>query len=213
MTGFDAAARPMKTREWTATRHRAEVARVARSREVDDWLSVDLEQARAGDEASFSRIFRAVQPGLLRYLGVLVGAEAEDVASETWSQVCRDLRSFRGDIDGFRGWVATIGRHRALDHLRARGRRPADPVPVEQLHDHAADGSTEGSALESLSTIDALAVIGALPKDQAEAVLLRAVMGLDAKTAGRVLGKRAGAVRAAAFRGLQTLADRVDRDD
>jgi RNA polymerase sigma-70 factor (ECF subfamily) len=182
----------------------------ARRRVLDSELTADIDRAKGGDEAAFTRIFRAVQPGLLRYLAALTGNEAEDVASETWSQVCRDLDKFRGDIDGFRGWVATIARHRAIDHLRARGRRPMDPVPVEELHEHAAPETTEGSALESISTNAAMTVIRSLPKDQAEAVLLRTVMGLDAKSAGRVLGKRAGAVRAAAFRGLQNLADRVE---
>lgn len=188
-------------------------SRRARARPIrsdDAELTADIERARGGDEAAFSRIFRAVQPGLLRYLTALAGPDAEDVASEAWSQVCRDLGKFRGDIDGFRGWVATIARHRAIDQLRARGRRPLDPVPVEELHGFAAADNTEGSALETLSTVRAMAAIKALPKDQAEAVLLRAVMGLDAKTAGRVLGKRAGAVRAAAFRGLQNLADRLE---
>ncbi|HTX28443.1 MAG TPA: sigma factor-like helix-turn-helix DNA-binding protein, partial [Streptosporangiaceae bacterium] len=45
---------------------------------------------------------------------------------------------------------------------------------------------------------------------QAEAVLLRAVLGLDAATAAKVLGKRPGAVRTAAYRGLHTLATRLD---
>jgi len=40
-------------------------------------------------------------------------------------------------------------------------------------------------------------------------VMLRVVLGLDAKAAGRVLGKRPGAVRTAAYRGLQRLADRI----
>jgi RNA polymerase sigma-70 factor (ECF subfamily) len=184
--------------------------RSARSPAGDAELSEDIGRAQSGDEAAFSRVFRAVQPGLLRYLGALAGSEAEDVASDTWSQVCRDLGKFRGDIDGFRGWVATIARHRAIDHLRAKGRRPMDPVPVEELHEHAATETTEASALESLSTVTAMAAIKSLPKDQAEAVLLRTVMGLDAKSAGRVLGKRAGAVRAAAFRGLQNLANRTE---
>jgi len=35
------------------------------------------------------------------------------------------------------------------------------------------------------------------------------VLGLDAKTAGQVLGKRPGAVRTAAHRGLQRLAERL----
>jgi len=39
--------------------------------------------------------------------------------------------------------------------------------------------------------------------------MLRAVVGLDAKAAAAVLGKRPGAVRTAAYRGLRTLAGRV----
>jgi RNA polymerase sigma-70 factor (ECF subfamily) len=173
----------------------------------DAQLTRDLERARAGDGPAFSRVYRAVQPGLLRYLSVLVGDDAEDVASETWSQACRDLAKFRGDIDGFRAWLATIGRHRGIDHHRMRARRPLDLLPVDELAEHPAADNAEGAALESLSTERALAAIRALPKDQAEAVLLRAVMGLDAKSAGRVLGKRAGAVRTASYRGLQRLAE------
>jgi len=35
-------------------------------------------------------------------------------------------------------------------------------------------------------------------------------MGLDAKSAAQVAGKRAGAIRTAAYRGLKTLASRLD---
>jgi hypothetical protein len=78
----------------------------------------------AGDGDAFREVYRQVHPPLLRYLTVMVGAdEAEDAASETWAQACRDLGRFTGDADGFRGWVTTIGRHRALDLLRKRGRR------------------------------------------------------------------------------------------
>ncbi|WP_241841890.1 RNA polymerase sigma factor [Pseudofrankia sp. BMG5.36] len=166
--------------------------------------------AQRGDEAAFRLIYRAVQPGLLRYLRILVGDDAEDVASEAWLQIARDLRSFRGDFDGFRGWAATVARHRALDHLRRRARRQRDDLPVELvLPELAAPDDTAGEALEALSTETALRLIAGLPLDQAEAVLLRVVMGLDAKTAGRVLGKRAGAVRTAAHRGLRRLAEQL----
>ena len=67
--------------------------------------------------------------------------------------------------------------------------------------------------LDELSTRKALALIAGLPRDQAQAVLLRAVVGLDAQTAGEVLGKRAGAVRVAAHRGLKRLARQVRYDD
>jgi RNA polymerase sigma-70 factor (ECF subfamily) len=181
-------------------------------RNRDVHLDLALEAALRGDEDAFTGVYRAVQPGLLRYLAVLVGADAEDVASETWAQVCRDLGTFRGDGDGFRGWVATIGRHRALDHLRARGRRPIGSVSVEDLVALPAAEDTAGVAFESLSTAAAIALIRSLPQDQAEAVLLRSVMGLDATSAGKVLGKRPGAVRTAAYRGLKALAARLDSE-
>jgi RNA polymerase sigma-70 factor (ECF subfamily) len=183
---------------------------VGEHRDAD--LNRAVAAAQQGDEAAFSRVYRAVQPGLLRYLTVLVGAEAEDVASESWAQACRDLNTFRGDGDGFRGWVATIGRHGALDYLRARGRRPVDPTSGHELLDLPAADDTAAVAFESLSTAAAIALISSLPRDQAEAVLLRAVMGLDAKSAGQVLGKRPGAVRTAAYRGLKTLALGLDAD-
>jgi RNA polymerase sigma-70 factor (ECF subfamily) len=141
----------------------------------------------------------------------LVGDEAEDVASEAWAQIARDIGSFDGDNDGFRGWAATIARHRALDYLRRQRRRPVQAAMVEELTELSAADDTAALAMDAVSTRDAVAMIAALPRDQAEAVLLRVVMGLDAATAARVLGKRPGAVRTAAHRGLRRLADQLDR--
>ncbi|MFD0258784.1 RNA polymerase sigma factor [Kitasatospora indigofera] len=180
-------------------------------------LSAALTAARGGDEDAFRQLFRAVQPGLLRYLRVLVGGrpgdtqDAEDIASETWLQIARDLHTFSGDTDGFRGWAATVARNRALDHLRSRRRRPTADLPLEYLAELASGDDTAGAALATVGTSDALALISRLPRDQAEAVLLRVVMQLDAESAARVLGKRAGTVRMAAHRGLRGLAKLLER--
>lgn len=166
-----------------------------------------------GDEAAFREVYRAVHPGLIRYLSALVGpSDAEDVASETWAQVCRDLPRFHGDGDGFRGWVSTIGRHRAMDHLRALRRRPQAEATDAVLAERPAPEESDTDALIAISTSAAMQLIRTLPQDQAEAVLLRAVMGLDAKTAGRILNKRPGAVRTAAYRGLRALAESFEPD-
>lgn len=175
----------------------------------EDELGRALRAAQDGDEESFRMLYRDIQPRLIRYAGALVGADAEDVTSEAWLQIARDLRSFRGDLDGFRGWTATITRHRALDHLRRKSRRPASDLTADELIALPATGNTELDALDGIATQDALRLISELPRDQAEAVLLRVVVGLDAKSAGKVLGKRAGAVRTAAYRGLRRLADRL----
>ncbi|MEK8105379.1 RNA polymerase sigma factor [Micromonospora sp. M12] len=173
-------------------------------------LSEAVRAAQAGDEDAFRFLYRSLQPGLLRYLTALVGADAEDVASETWLQVSRDLPTFTGGE--FRAWTVTIARNRAMDHLRRLRRRPALPVPVQALVDLASDADTAERAGETIGTESALALIATLPPREAEAVLLRAVIGLDAGSAGRVLGRRAGAVRTAAHRGLRRLAVLLERE-
>jgi RNA polymerase sigma-70 factor (ECF subfamily) len=173
-------------------------------------LDAALLAARAGAEAGFAALYRDLQPRLLRYATVLVGAEAEDVTAETWLQVARGIRGFTGDLDGFRGWVSTICRNRAVDSARVRARRPAEPTDMATLAHLPAGHDTQAAALGALSTRWAMEQILALPRTEAEAVLLRAVVGLDAVTAGRVLGKRPGAVRVAAHRGLRRLAQAVD---
>jgi RNA polymerase sigma-70 factor (ECF subfamily) len=170
----------------------------------------ELIAAQQGDEEAFGRLYRTLQPLLLRYLRALVGADAEDVAAEAWLQITRDLATFRGDWDKFRGWAVTVARHRALDHLRHQRRRPSVPMPLEDLVHVPDDGDTAATALDAVATDEALAMVAALPRDQAEAVLLRVLLGLDARTAGRVLGKRAGAVRTATYRGLRQLAKLLD---
>ncbi|WDZ83060.1 RNA polymerase sigma factor [Micromonospora cathayae] len=172
-------------------------------------LNAAVSAAQDGDEDAFRFLYRTLQPGLLRYLTALVGADAEDVASETWLQVSRDLPGFTGGE--FRAWTVTIARNRAMDHLRRQRRRPTVPVPVQSLSELPGDSDTAERASETLGTEAAIALIATLPPREAEAVLLRAVIGLDAETAARVLGKRSGAVRTAAHRGLRRLAALLDQ--
>src|SRR5580704_17466177 len=116
-------------------------------------LAEAVRQAQDGDEDAFRVLYRDLQPRFLRYLRVIVGDDAEDVASETWLHIARGLKEFHGDSDGFRGWTATIARNRATDHLRQHQRRPRMvSVPVEDLAPLAGREDTADSALEGIST-------------------------------------------------------------
>ncbi|MET9354181.1 RNA polymerase sigma factor [Streptomyces sp. NPDC006617] len=178
----------------------------------DGELGAAVARAQEGDEAAFAVAYRFVQPGLLGYLRGLVGEDAEDVAADAWLEIARDLRRFRGDGAGFRGWTATIARHRALDHLRRQKVRPRPTALEQDVLDLPGPHNTHDQVLESLSTQAALTLVAALPRDQAEAVLLRVVVGLDGPSAARVLGKRPGAVRTATYRGLKRLARQLGAD-
>ena len=167
--------------------------------------------AREGDEAGFALLWRTYQPGLLRYLRVVVGAAAEDVASETWLQVARDLSGYRGGPDGFQVWLFRVARHRAIDDRRWVRRRPEELVDPAAVPERVGvDAWTQ--AVEHLDTEWALTVIGSLPPDQAEAVLLRVVAGLDVGQVAGIMGKAPGTVRVLSHRGLRRLAERLGAD-
>ncbi|MCX4724331.1 RNA polymerase sigma factor [Streptomyces sp. NPDC090052] len=179
----------------------------------DAELTTAVLAAQDGDEDAFRTVYRAVHPRLLGYVRTLVGdPDAEDVTSEAWLQIARDLQRFSGDADRFRGWAARIARNRALDHIRMRGRRPAGGGDESELVAEPGDSDTAGEAIEALATGRTMRLIAQLPQDQAEAVVLRVVVGLDAKSAARALGKRPGAVRTAAHRGLKKLAELLGPD-
>jgi RNA polymerase sigma-70 factor (ECF subfamily) len=139
------------------------------------------------------------------------GQSGEDVAAETWLQVVRDLSSFIGDVDGFRAWLFTIARHRAIDAARSAAARPlllVAEVPETAPRGSAsstAAASAESEALERVSTERALELVATLPPEQAEMVMLRVVAGLEVSVVADIVGKSPGAVRVSVHRGLRAL--------
>ncbi len=155
-----------------------------------------------------ARLYRDLQPRLLRVLRVQVGDAADDVASQTWLEVVRMLHRFEGDEAGFRGLLFTVARRRAADHRRAGRRRPTVPTEPSSL-DTAVDQrpGVEASALAALGADDAVRrIVELLGADQAEVVLLRVVAGLPVEEVARILGRAPGTVRVQQHRALKRLA-------
>jgi len=166
-----------------------------------------LAAAQGGSEAAFSRLWRDANPALLRYLRVITLGAEEDIAAETWVQVVRGLPKFRGDEQAWRAWLFTTARRRAIDLARRRSRRPETPLDDVTAAQLPGTGDSAEAALENLGTAAAIALVSALPRLQAEVILLRVVAGLDTESVARLLRKSPGAVRVAAHRGLRRLAE------
>jgi RNA polymerase sigma-70 factor, ECF subfamily len=176
----------------------------------EEFASV-LARAQRGDEAAFACLWLDVNPALVRYLRVVSGeVDEEDVAAETWVTVVRGLVRFRGDEMAWRGWVFTTARRRAIDEGRRRTRRRAALASeaVELADARELSGLDPAVlVLERLDTQAALALVAQLAPLQAEVIVLRVIAGLDVKSVARLVGRRPGAVRVAAHRGLVRLAE------
>lgn len=169
-----------------------------------------LRAAQGGDEEGFVHIWRQCQAPLLRYLRVMAGGLAEDIASDTWLQVARTLPSFEGDEAAFKGWLFTIARHRHIDVCRRNARRHEQLVDVDVLVAHPARDDPASTVEEQISTDGALALVATLPPDQAEIVTLRVIAGLDVNTVAEMVGRPPGTVRVLSHRGLKKLAELLE---
>jgi RNA polymerase sigma-70 factor, ECF subfamily len=167
--------------------------------------------ATEGDQGALVALYRAHHPALVRFLAGLDPGEAEDLASETWIDLCRGLHRFEGNGQDFRRLLFTIARRRAVDCGRKRRRRRTDPADLA-AHPGLASG---GDPAEIAANFDASRravrhITALLPRPQAEVILLRVVAGLSLTDVARVVGKTPEAVSVLQTRGLQRLASRME---
>jgi RNA polymerase sigma-70 factor, ECF subfamily len=166
-----------------------------------------LAAARQGDDRALAMLWRELQPSLLRYLRAVDPGAAEDIASDTWLEVTRRLDRFSGDERAFRGWLFTIARHRAIDVRRRAARHRT--APVAWIPERPGRDDPAADVLTDLSTEESVRLVSELPPEQAEAVLLRVLEGLETELVARIMNKAPGNVRVLSHRGLRNLARRM----
>lgn len=175
-----------------------------------------LAAAREGAPWALEHMFTALAPVVAGYLRVQGSTEPEDLTSEVFVAMLRNVRSFEGDEAGFRSWVFTIAHRRLLDERRRRTRRP----PPEQLDDIgealAADvtapGDVEDAVERSLGAERVRALCERLVPGQRDVLLLRLLGDLSIEQVGATLGKSPGAVKALQRRGLLALGRLLERE-
>jgi RNA polymerase sigma-70 factor, ECF subfamily len=182
---------------------------------------VDVEamvrDARAGDTHALGRLYDTYRDRVVRFAtGRLGDAEkAEDVTSETFESVLRNLGSYRPGTD-FEAWLFTIAHRRVADHFRRRSRRREVELdetvhPTGRGGRHALPGplpvaaGPEEAVLAAERRAEVAGAFRRLRADQQEVLALRVLGGLSAVQVAEVLGKSEGAVRVAQHRALRSL--------
>ena len=169
-------------------------------------VAVDFE---AGGESTLGDLYEEFHPSLIAYLRACDARASEDLAGDTWLKVAAGLARFTGDKSAFRSWLFTIARCRLIDHRRMMGRR-GDVIGLDALFARPSGDDPEGEAMSAIAGEAALRLIGSLPPDQADAVLLRVVADLGTNEVASIMGKRAGTVRVLQHRALRRLANVLD---
>jgi RNA polymerase sigma factor (sigma-70 family) len=161
---------------------------------------------------ALERIFTTLSPVVAGYLRLQGAREPDDLTSEVFVAVLRNLGSFTGEESGFRSWVFTIAHRRLLDERRRLSRRP-DLEPLGDGFDLAGTEDVEGSVEGALSTERVRALCDQLAPDQRDVMLLRLLGRLTVEEVAEALDKTPGAVKALQRRGMRAVGRLLERSD
>jgi RNA polymerase sigma-70 factor, ECF subfamily len=137
-----------------------------------------LRKAQKGDERAFAIILRTYETPVYNYVLRLTNGDralAEDLTQEVFLRVFQGLPRFSLRCK-FTTWLFQVTKNRVLDELRAKERRPLNPINL----DDAPQLEVLDQPVERAEAIDALwHAIDGLPVDLKMALLLRDVVGLS----------------------------------
>ncbi|RAG86355.1 RNA polymerase subunit sigma-70 [Streptacidiphilus pinicola] len=193
----------------------------------------DLAQARAGDDAAFTRLVTPLRGELHAHCYRMLGSahDADDAVQETLVRAWRSLARFEGRST-LRTWLYTVATRVCLDAVAARGRR-ALPVDLGPASGHAVldqqprtdipwlgpypdAGLPHGPAgpearYEQREAVE-LAFVAAcqhLPGNQRAALLLFDVLGFSAAEIAAMMDTSTASVNSALARARRVLATRI----
>ena len=173
--------------------------------DVDDLRGV-VRRAARGDQDAAAVLFDHYYPRLYRYAFARLknAQDAEDVASETFAKVLRGLDGFKWRGSGFEAWTFRIARNLIVDRYRKGGTEVIGNELVDAVMPVITDDPEAGAlAGEAKRELDQL--IGRLPEEQQEVVLLRFAAELDTNEVAAITERSTNAVRQLQFRALTNL--------
>jgi RNA polymerase sigma-70 factor (ECF subfamily) len=148
-----------------------------------------------------------------RYIAVRIGnvSEAEDLASEVFVRALRAVDSYKDTGAPMEAWLFRIAHNIVVDFLRKQSRRPVS-VPLDEALS-LGRSHNPSARLERLEEIQQLnRAMEQLNEAQRQVLALRFGGEMTSEQVGRVMGKKAGAVRemqSAAIKKLRQVLQRM----
>ncbi len=179
----------------------------------------DLElvgRIRGGDEAALEELYARYSAPVYALVRKILPTpeEAEDVALDVFWQVWRQAERYDPSRGAPPAWLFTLARSRAIDRLRARGRREERTVSFDDPDlnlDPLDDGAAPDEVVSFRQNRDAVrAAMAKLSAVQREAVELAFLKGLTHVEIAARLGQPLGTVKTRIRQGLIRLRAHLD---
>jgi RNA polymerase sigma factor (sigma-70 family) len=169
-----------------------------------------------GDTFYFEKIYRHFLSKIYRYifLKILDKETAEDLTSEVFIRVYRNLNKVNLNAITIKIWIYKIAKNLIIDHFRGSQNKQNIRSLDEYLEEDKELGSMDSMSVDQgeifsngnqLKNEKLIGALNSLPEMQREIIFLRYVEGMDFKSIGLILNKSEIALRALKFRALESL--------
>jgi RNA polymerase sigma-70 factor (ECF subfamily) len=164
-------------------------------------------RARDGDSGAMVQLYRRYAAEIHRFAVHNVGTEqdAEDVASETFLRMVRNLEGFAGR-SSFRTWLYAIAHNCVNDHWRRNGRHEAEALDPERAFAAPELVSAEEPERPSAATAFGRAVLAQLPDRYRTVLQLRIIDGRTVRDTAEEMHMTVGNVKVLQYRALKQAA-------
>jgi RNA polymerase sigma-70 factor (ECF subfamily) len=173
-----------------------------------------------GDNFYFEKIYRHFFSKIYRYvfLRILNKEIAEDLTSEVFIRVYRNLNKVNLNAITIKIWIYKIARNLIIDYFKSSQNKINLKSLDEYLEKDKKLESLDSSLIDQKDiTIDdmifknekLISALNSLPETQREIIFLRYAEGMDFKSISLILNKREIALRALKFRALENLKSKL----
>jgi len=167
--------------------------------------------AQAGDRRAYEDLLRECLP-LLRQIcraRLRDATEAEDAVQDTLLTIHRARASYDSSRP-FRPWLVAITERRALDRIRARGRRSGREAALDMAAELPAPAGSADAAIDADRAAAILRkAVQELPEAQRTALGLTKLQDMSLQEASARSGMSVGAIKVATHRAVQNMRRRL----
>ena len=171
---------------------------------LDSAFAPILASAQRGTGTSFEELYTWLAPAVAGYFRAQGERDAEDLTSEVFLGVFRNLASFSGSRAEFRTWVFSVAHRRLIDQRRRTSRRPVT-ILADGARPPRADTDVAEQALARLSSERVVRLCATLAPSQRDVLLLRLLFDLTIEQVAVLVGNSVGGTKALQRRGLAVL--------
>jgi len=177
---------------------------------------------KSGDKIWFEKIYQHFMPKIYRYFyfKVLDKQMAEDLTSELFIKVYKNLMTANLNSRAFRAWIYKIAKNLLIDFYRKTGKDKEEALQFEGFEDKENSDLVEDNFFIKNSSIiekelgfqncKLIEAMNKLTKLQRDVLLLKFIEDFDYKTIADIFEKKQLTIRGILFRALAKLKSEIN---